>query len=372
MKLLFCDNTSWGMINFRGGILDHFHQCGHEIVLISPTDETTELKTELPHYVRFIPIKLNRAAQNPLGDLLYLLRLIAIYQKERPDWIFHYTIKPNIYGSIAAKITGIKSVAMIAGLGYIFSQKRLLSSLAKRLYRFALQFAVKVFVLNTDNLNTLLTEKFVQEDKLILLESGEGIDTKKILPSPPQSTKIAPTFLMVARAIYDKGYKEFVEAAASLKKEGINAEFGLLGPIDESYPTAVSRTTIDKDVKAGYIQHLGFSKNPLDIMSRQGVVIVLPSYHEGMNRSLMEACALGKPIITTDIPGCREIVEDGKNGFLVPVRDSQALAKAMRRYTELELSQQNDMGHHSRRLAEEKFDIKNVIKEYERLLSNSF
>lgn len=369
MKLLFCDNTIWGVVNFRGSILQYFYECGHEILLVAPTDDTTEMKTKIPPYVRFIPIKLNRTTRNPLEDLRYMLQLTQIYKQEHPDWIFHYTIKPNIYGSIAAKLAGIRSVAMITGLGYAFSQRGMTGLIAKVLYRFALRFAVKVFVLNASNQNFLLQSKLVKEENLVLLKGGEGVDTQRVLEAPSLSSKIPPKFLMVARVLYDKGYREFVEAAASLKKEGVEAEFCLLGPIDESYPNSVSQTTVDEDVKLGYIQYLGFSRDPLSILEMTGVVVVLPSsYNEGMNRSLMEACALGKPIITTDIPGCREIVEEGGNGFLVPSRNSAKLAEAMRRYIKLDLSQQIEMGHQSRRIAEEKLDIRYVIDEYEKII----
>jgi glycosyltransferase involved in cell wall biosynthesis len=373
MKLLFCDNTIWGLINFRENVFRHFYECGHEIVLVAPTDEATEMKAHIPDYIRFVPVYLDRTSRNPFADLQYMWHLIKIYRCEKPDWIFHYTIKPNIYGTLAAKLVGAKSVAMVAGLGYAFAKKGMTSIVARMLYRLALHFAIKIFVLNTNNRDTLVALRVVCNEKLVLLKGGEGVDTEKIREVPNLMQKNRPMFLMVARVLYDKGYKEFVHAASILREEGVNADFCLLGPVDETYPNAVSRLTIERDVKAGHIRYLGFSDRPLDIMGKAENVIVVPSYHEGMNRSLMEACALGRPIIATDIPGCREMVEDGKNGFLVPSRDGDALAEAMRKYISLSWEQQSQMGHHSRQIAVEKLEIKYVIAEYEKIIQmNSF
>ena len=370
MKLLFSDNTIWGLVNFRGNVFRHFYECGYEIVLVAPSDESTEMKTGIPDYVRFIPVRLSRTSRNPLSDLKYMMDLAAIYRKEKPDWIFHYTIKPNIYGSIAARLCGIRSVAMVAGLGYAFASHGLTSAISRMLYRFGLQFARKVFVLNAENRDVLVESGIVEREKLVLLKGGEGVDTQRIKECPTVDQNVKTTFLMVARVLYDKGYSEFVEAAKSLKQENADADFCLLGPIDESYPNAVSRATVDADVKAGYIRYLGFSEHPLDVMKQQGNVIALPSsYHEGMNRSLMEACALGKPIITTDIAGCREMVEDGRNGFVVPSRDGKALAETMRKYLSLSAVEQQKMGLESRRIAEERFDISHVIAEYEKIIN---
>ena len=368
MKLLFSDNTIWGLINFRGNVFRHFYECGHEIVLVAPGDESTEMKTHIPDYVRFIPVKLDRTSRNPFADLQYMLHLVKIYRKERPDWIFHYTIKPNIYGTIAAKMLGIKNVAMVAGLGYTFSAHGLTNMISRMLYRFALGFALKVFVLNTENRDILASLGIVSYDKMILLKGGEGIDTNSIQEASACPVDTPPTFLMVARVLYDKGYEEFIEAATALKNQHVHANFSLLGPVDETYPNAVSRNTINTDVEKGLINYIGFSNRPLDIMGQAGFVIVVPSYHEGMNRSLMEACALGKPIITTDISGCREMVEDGRNGFIVPPRDGKALAEAMRMYLNLDTSQRQQMGHESRRMAEERFDVRYVIYEYEKII----
>lgn len=370
MKLLFCDNTLWGLINFRGSVMRHFSELGHEIVVVAPDDHHTEMKAHVPDFVRFVPVQLNRTSRNPLDDLRYMLKLIKVYRQERPDFIFHYTIKPNIYGTLAAAICGIPTVAVVAGLGYAFQQDASLTArVAKHLYRFALGFSKRVFVLNESNYRTLVDLKMVHEDKLQLLPFGEGIDTNELSEGEPLFVDTPVTFMMVARLLYDKGYAEFVEAARTLTDKGVRASWCIMGPIDESYPKAVSRDTVDADVADGTISYLGFSSHPLDFMAKAGICIVLPSYHEGMSRSLMEACALGRPVITTDIPGCREMVKEGKNGYLVPPQNAEALADAMLRYVSLTPEEKRAMGRESRRIAVNCYDVSNVISVYDNVLA---
>ncbi len=368
MKLLFCDNTIWGLVNFREPVFRWFYEQGHEIVLVAPTDECTEMKTSVPSYVKYVPVRLNRASKNPLADLRYLWRLRKIYRNERPDCIFHYTIKPNIYGSLAARSLGIRSVAMVAGLGYAFSRHGMMGAAVRSLYAAGLRCAERVFVLNEGNRTTLLHYRICKEHKMTLLAGGEGVDLERY--SCQGGVAGGHTvFLMVARVLYDKGYSEFVEAARRVRETGRDAEFCLLGPVDESYPNAVPQSKLEQDVDAGYIRYLGFSREPQKIMGRPEVVVVVSSYHEGMNRSLMEACALGRPIITTDIPGCREMVDEGKNGYLVPAKDATALTRAMLAYLDLPHERKAAMGRAGRDMAERKYDIKSVINEYARILS---
>lgn len=368
MKLLFSDNTLWGLVNFRMEIFKHFHELGYEIVLVAPDDPHSQLKTHVPDFVKYIQVKLERTGQSPLHDIRYMISLYRIYCSEKPDWIFHYTIKPNIYGTLAAYFAGIRSVSMIAGLGYAFSTKNLTQKIVTILYRLSLKFADRVFVLNEANRDILLQLNFAPASKIVLLTGGEGINVRNINESVQDCGNDKTTFLMVARALYDKGYQEFVDAAKILGKDGVNADFCLLGPVDDKYPNAVPEHILKQDINSGYIKYLGFSDKPLEIMTGPGTVIVLPSYHEGMNRSLMEACALGKPIITSDIPGCREMVENGINGFVVPVKNAKALAEAMKQYINLDLTSKIQMGHHSRQIAENKFDISHVIAEYDKIV----
>lgn len=371
MKILFSDNTLWGLMNFRGEVVRHFHERGDEVVLVAPDDRDLRMGGHLPEYVRHIPVTMRRTGHNPFSDLRYMVSLLRIYRRERPDWIFHYTIKPNIYGTLAARLLHRRSVVMVAGLGYAFSGGGLANRLARSLYSVALRLAHRVFVLNAHNRDTLLRLGMARADRVILLEGGEGVNTR-LIPAVPDAPQQAETiFLMVARLLYDKGYAEFVEAARQLRNKGVKARFRILGPVDESYPNAVSRQQFEDDVREGVVEYCGFTSEPLKEMGTSGTAVVLPSYHEGMSRSLMEAIALGRPVITTDIPGCREMVREGVNGYLVPPKDADSLAAAMERYAALSPEAKKRMGHASRALAVERFDVGHVIDVYEQIVGGT-
>lgn len=366
MKILFTDNSLWSQLNFRGCIITHLCDLGHEVVVVSPVDAPSK-GMNVPDGVRHIAINMRRTSTNPLHDVRYFFRLLRIYREEWPDYIFHFTIKPNIYGTLAARLLGIHSTAMVAGLGFTFSHGGLASKVAHRLFRLGLSLADKVMVLNEENLHILVERGVARKEQIILLEGGEGVDLDKFAFSDNRSDKTI--FLMVARVLYDKGYKEVVEAAKIVKRTHPEVKVQLLGPVDEAYPNAVSREQIQKDEESGAITYLGYTTEPKKFMGRPGILLLLlSSYHEGLNRSLMEGCALGKPIIASDIPGCRETVREGENGYLVPPKDVNALADAMLRYLSLSDEEKKSMSINSRRLAEERFDIKYVKSCYERIL----
>lgn len=367
MKILFCDNTLWGLVNFRGAVIAHFRDKGHEIVLVAPEKEDSQMQTNIPQGVKYIPIQMGRTSTSPWNDFKLIIHLLQVYKKERPDYIFHYTIKPNIYGSIAAKLCGIPSTAMVAGLGFAFSNQSIASRLAKILYKIGLHCTNRLFVLNEDNRQTILKLKLCQPEKIILLSGGEGIDCSLFHPLNNLSKTV--TFLFIGRVQREKGYEEFVAAADIVKKQGVNAHFCILGSLDPSHPSSIPEAQLKADIQKGTIIYKGFVSNMVSVYTQPGLVITLPSYHEGMNRALMEACASGKPIITTNIAGCRELVDEGKNGFLVPVKDAQRLADAMLRYLSLNEEEQLAFSRHSRKIAEKKFNVEQVIQMYEDILN---
>lgn len=364
MKILFSDNTLWGLLNFRSGIINYFLSKKFEIVLVAPYDDLAG-SFEIPSGARYIPVELSRTGTNPLSDMRYYKSLRKIYKAEKPDYIFHYTIKPNIYGSIAAHRLGIRSTAMVAGLGHVYTENGMGNRIARMMYRYALKYPEHVMVLNEMNRDTLLKRRVVDDEKLLLLTGGEGVDLEKfkMIPSPI-STDRKPVFLMIARLLYEKGYREYVEAASELTD---SAEFRIMGPIDV-HPAAVKRETIESDVRKGYIKYIGFSP---DVMSQiaQANCIVLPSYHEGLSRVLMEAAAMGKPIVTTDIPGCRETVDDGINGFLCQPGDTKSLISAFKKMINLSEDERHGMELASRKKAEEVFDEKLLIRKYEAIIA---
>lgn len=367
-KVLFCDNTLWGTLNFRGEVLEHFSQKEYEVFVVAPRDENPQMTLPVPSFVRFLPVEMGRTDMGVLSNAKYFFRILRIYAREKPNIIFHYTIKPNIYGSIAARLLHIKSVAMVAGLGTVFSRKGLKYTVARWMYRVGLRASRRVFVLNEDNCDHLRSHGICKNDKLVLLSGGEGVNLQK-WPFLDNTSPVV-RFLFSGRLLYDKGYKEFVEAAKILKGEHPEVEFWILGFIDEQASRSVTRAQLDKDIQEGYIRYLGYTHDMLSWYKKKGIVLTLPSYYgEGMSRTLMEACATGKPVIASDIAGCREFVEIGKNGFLVKPKDVSSLVTAMRKILALEEGQRRQFSLYSRKVAEKRFDVKNVIAKYEQVIA---
>lgn len=369
-KILFCDNVLWGLVNFRGSVIRHFVQQGDEVVLVAPQDDESIMKVDIPEGVRYIPVRLNRCSRNPFTDLIYCAHLYRIYRKEHPDYIFHYTIKPNVYGSIAARLAGINCTGMVAGLGYGLLGDGMLSRLLAVMYRYAFKYVSSIFVLNKFNYQYLLDHKFCTSAQLRLFKGGEGVDLSAY-PYVREESGSPVVFLMVGRVLYDKGYREYVQAAKIVKQQYPDVRCQLLGMLDETYPAHVDEEELKRDVEEGTIEYLASTNDVMQYLGRSGVVVVLPSYFEGLSRSLMEACAVGRPIIVTDIPGCRETVDEGKNGFLVKVKDSSSLAEGMLRYLSLSDAEKQAFSRHSRKKAEETFDVRQVIKEYEKDLAKA-
>lgn len=369
-KILFCDNVLWGLVNFRGSVIRHFVQQGDEVVLVAPQDDESIMKVDIPEGVRYIPVRLKRCSRNPFTDLIYCAHLYRIYRKEHPDYIFHYTIKPNVYGSIAARLAGINCTGMVAGLGYGLLGDGMLSRLLAVMYRYAFKYVSSIFVLNKFNYQYLLDHKFCTSAQLRLFKGGEGVDLSAY-PYVREESGSPVVFLMVGRVLYDKGYREYVQAAKIVKQQYPDVRCQLLGMLDETYPAHVDEEELKRDVEEGTIEYLASTNDVMQYLGRSGVVVVLPSYFEGLSRSLMEACAVGRPIIATDIPGCRETVDEGKNGFLVKVKDSSSLAEGMLRYLSLSDAEKQAFSRHSRKKAEETFDVRQVIKEYEKDLAKA-
>lgn len=364
MKILFSDNSLSCLLNFRGSVIEHCISLGYEVVLVAPQDGKY-VPLKMPQRARYIPIVLDRTGINPWNDLRYSIQLFRIYRSEHPDYIFHYTIKPNIYGSLVAGILRIKSSAMVPGLGYVFSKDTLSNRIARLLYKIALHFSDKVFVLNQSNRDTLLQYNIANEKKLIWLKGGEGVDLQRFGRLPyPANSRIR--FLLIARLLYEKGYTEYVETAKALKDQ---CDFCIMGALDTN-PAAVPAAVLEKDVQAGYIEHIPFDPDVRNEIAKADC-IVLPSYYfEGLSRVLMEALASGRPIICSDIPGCRETVIEGENGFLCKPKDSSSLIEACQRFIGLPYEDRQQMGQKGRALAERIFDVKSVIAEYNGMLQN--
>ena len=368
MKLLLNSNTSFYLVNFRMGLIKACAEVGYDVYVLAPTDEFTK---KFPSVVSFLPVhNLRRSSVNPLHDLRLYNEYLHLFRKVSPDIVMNFTIKPNVYGTIAASRLRIPSISVISGLGYAFMHNVLLKSVASSLYKFSLPRNEVVFE-NNDDLNYFVSSGIVPPAKATLV-NGAGVDTEFFRP-PPTSMQFQSMkkniFLFVGRLLWDKGLKELVEATKILKGQGLSFEVWLLGAIDPDNKSAVPEKTIRSWEESGLVKYLGWKDDVREVISMSSCV-VLPSYREGIPRALLEAMAIGKPIIASNVPGCSNIIDDGVNGFLVPPRSVEGLACAMKRFLEISLDEKVRMGIKSRVMAEQKFAEKDIAEQYIKLLEN--
>lgn len=311
--------------------------------------------------VRLIPFEIARSSLNPLGELFTLLRLIRIYRRERPDLVHHVAMKPVLYGSIAARLAGRPMVInAVAGMGWVFTSGSGATRWLERFVRGALKRALStgtVIVQNPDDAQ-LLAGVGVPESQIRRVR-GSGVDLRRF--RPVTDIDDAPVVLLAARLLWDKGVGEYVAAARLLRKRGISARFLLAGQPDPVNPASVAASDVSAWVQEGVVEHVGWVTDMPGLLASVHIVC-LPSYREGLPKSLIEAAAAGKPIVTTDVPGCREAVRDGDNGLVVPSRDVQALADALERLI-VDPVLRRQMGARGRARAEQEFGLDAVVQQ---------
>lgn len=349
------------MINFRLDLIKEWLRLGHEVIALAPGQEVKEQLYEFG--VKYTEIPIYRTGINPLRDIKLWIKLVRIFRKEKPNYLFLYTIKPVIYGSLAALfVKNCLVYSLITGLGYVFTgntlKQKILNILVVVLYKLALMRNKKIFFQNPDDASIFKRLKLVRDHNHIIV-NGSGVNLKEFRHLPVPNEPI--TFLLIARLLWDKGINEYVEAARHIKKNYPDTRFLLVGPFDEN-PSAVTEKEVNFWMNEKVIDYLGEVKDVRPIIKISSVYVLPSFYGEGTPRTILEAMAMGRPIITTDAPGCRETVINGKNGFLVPVKDSKALRSVMEKFIKKpELTQQ--MGISSRELAEKKYDVLKVNHE---------
>lgn len=368
MKILFVANYMWDIYIFRSGVIRAMVQDGHDVVVVAPDDGRIDMEKAIPG-VKSISINLNKRGINPIEDIKLTFELYKLYKQENPDIIFHYTIKPNIYGTLAAKMAGKKSVAILTGLGYSFVKGGIIAKIAVGLYRFSLKFSKEIWVLNNDDKQTFINSKIGNEKKIFVLP-GEGTDCERFKPMSKERNDDKTLFLMVARAFFDKGFREYEESARIIKKEfGEKVEFQFLGALGGEAVSGVTKEHMDSLVSEGIINYLGIVNKP-ELVIKEADCIVLPSYREGISKVLMEGASMEKPIIATNVTGCKEIVENGVTGYLVKVADSNDLAQAMKKFISLSKEERDSMGKAGREKILREFDEKIVIDIYRDKIQN--
>ena len=312
---------------------------------------------------RYVPIYMENKGTNPAKDALLTRRFYQIYRREKPDVVLHYTIKPNIYGTLAARLAGIPCINNVSGLGTVFIVKNLVSKVALGLYRLAFRFPKKVFFQNADDRALFIGHGLVRPEITGLLP-GSGVDVRRFRPAPTFVRNAPFVFLMVARVLYEKGIVEYFEAARLVQAAVPGTRVQLLGGLDEAGGVGIPRALFEQWLQAGNIEYLGRSDDVAAHLHAADC-IVLPSYREGTPKTLLEAAACGKPLITTDVPGCREVVPiEGQNGYRCQVRSGPDLAAKMLQLLALPAAELAAMGQASRHLAETVFDEQLVLDAY--------
>jgi glycosyltransferase involved in cell wall biosynthesis len=355
MKILLFANTDWYLYNFRLPLAKALRARGADVTLLSPPGEyAARLQGE---GFRWLAFPFERKGMNPLAELAAILRLRRLYRRERPDLVHHFTVKPVLYGSLAARLAGVPAVVnSITGLGYLFLGKgigrRLLRTLARTLYRLSLG-RTRVIFQNEDDRRAFLDLHLVRPEQADLVP-GSGVDMTRFVPaSEPDGT---PVVLLAARLLWDKGVGEFVEAARQLT---VRARFVLAGDPDADNPAAVPPEQLRAWQEEGVVEWQGWQDDMPTVLAGANI-FCLPSYREGLSKTLAEAAACGRAIVTTDVPGCRDVVAHGVNGLLVEPRNADALAEAISALL-ADPSLRRKMGAAGRRIAEERFSIEHVV-----------
>lgn len=335
MKIIFYANTEWYLFNFRLGLARHLRDQGHEVVMVSPPGKYGP-RLEADGF-RWIPLDMRRRSLNPLREARTVLALADIYRSEKPELVHHFTLKCIIYGGIAARLAKVPAaVHAVAGLGYVFASQRLrtrllLRPLVRRLLRAVFnQPGAAVIVQNSDDLG-FVTALGLSPRTHVALIRGSGVDTSRFRQSTRDASTDPVTILFVGRLLFDKGIVDFVEMASRCHGEArTGLRFLVAGEPDPGNPASVPPAQLDQWKQQGIVEFLGHVEDMAALLARSDIV-VLPSRSEGAPRSLIEAAACGIPLVATDVPGCREVVRDGLNGYLVPLHDIDALTAAVLR-----------------------------------------
>lgn len=365
MHVLITVNAAWNIWNFRRSLVAALLAAGHEVTVLAPPDDSVEKLVAMG--CRFRRLEMDVKGLNPLADLALAARLRRIFRHEAPDAILSYTIKNNIFGALAARGMGVPFLPTITGLGTAFLSGGMLQRVAETLYRHAFRPLPAVFFQNGDDSALFLSRGLVRPAQVRHLP-GSGIDLARFAAAPmPDAEGAAPVFLMIARLLRDKGVREYVEAARLIRAEGIPARFQLVGAAGADNRSAIALPEVEGWVAEGVVEYPGPQPDVRPFI-RAATCVVLPSYREGAPRTLIEASAMARPVIATDVPGCRAVVKEGETGFLCQPRDAASLADALRRFLALAPQDQAAMGRAARALMERDYDERFVIEAYQTAL----
>lgn len=367
MHILMTVNAAWNIWNFRRPVVESLIGDGHQVTVLAPPDDSVADLEQLG--VAFRPLDMSVKGLNPLADLKLMQRFKRIFRDARPDVVLSYTIKNNIFGALAAKSLDIPFIPNVTGLGTAFLSGGPLQLVAEGLYRRAFAGLPVIFFQNEDDRDLFLGRSLVRPDQARLLP-GSGIDLERFAVTAMPPADMPPVFLMIARLLRDKGVVEFVEAARQIKARHPPARFQLLGATGSENRTAIDAATVEAWVAEGTVEYLGTTADVRPAIAAASCV-VLPSYREGAPRTLIEAAAMARPLIATDVPGCRAVVERDVSGFLCAVRDADSLAAAMQRFLDLSPEARDAMGRAGRARMERAYDQSIVVAAYRRCIADA-
>ena len=353
-------NSTWATYNFRKDLIISFVGRGCRVVVVSPDDSYVQEIIRLGAEYRSISV--DRKGYNPIKDFFLMREMYNIYKELSPCIIFHYTIKPNIYGTIAAKLLGLRSVSVVSGLGYAFINNNILSKIARLLYKISMRYAFSVWFLNRDD-RRLFVELGIVDQNNTKIIPGEGIDVAYYSILSSLDDESIYCFTLIGRMLWDKGVGEYVEAARIIKnKYGAQVRFSLVGPIDDN-PKSIELSTIAEWNDEGIVDYLGAVRDVRRVIASSRC-IVLPSYREGMPRVLLEASSMAKPVIATRVPGCEEIVVHSVTGFLCESGNVSDLVDVMETIIGMDRRELKRMGDAGRRKVVNEYSNKRVAFEY--------
>ncbi len=351
-------NTSWYLYNFRQSTIKRLIGKGYRVVCISPFDEYSKELMDLG--CEYYDLEMQNKGTNPFKDIKTFLKLLFIYLKLKPFAAFHFTVKNNIFGTWAGLISNTPSINNVSGLGTAFIRDGLISIVVRLLYKCSQPFAHRVYCQNPEDFDLLIDKKLVNKDKLFLLP-GSGVDLKRFNSDSVKYSKNEQfTFLYVGRILADKGLFELIKAYKNLKIKKINCELWICGILNAENISSISKTQIEdwKDIPG--IRWLDQEKY-IENIYKQVDCVVLPSYREGMPKTLLEAGSMGLPSVATDVPGCRNIIQDNVNGFLCRAKDARDLEQAMTKALNLSKNEYEKMSINARNIVKNNFDEKIVI-----------
>ncbi len=361
-KLLFLVTEDWYFCSHRLPLARAAKAAGFEVVVATRVNQERHAAAIAAEGFRLVPLGLRRGGQNPLHELAAIGEIARIYRREKPDIAHHVALKPVLYGSLAARLAGVPAVVnALAGMGFIFASEtrkaRLLRPFVARAFRLLLNAGRSVLILQNPDDSQMLVEQGVVEPGRVRLIRGSGVDIRRFAPTPdPEGV---PLVILPSRLLWDKGVGEFVEAARLLRQQGVQARFALVGDSDPENSAAIDDAQLAAWAASGVVEWWGRRDDMPEVLA-QANIVCLPSYREGLPKVLLEAAACARALVATDVPGCREIVIDGYNGLLAPMRDAAGLAAAIHRLVE-DARLRHELGQRGRTLVEAELSEEKVV-----------